>query len=377
MAEVVVRPVETRSQQNRFIRLAWRIYRGNRQWVPPLIQSQKELLGFVPHPFYDRAKSRSFLASRGGVDVGRITAIVNHAHNECHGERRGFFGFFECEDDSEAARALFDAARGWLRAEGMTCVRGPANPSLNYEAGLLVDAFDKPPSFMMTYNPPWYARLIEENGFVKVQDMYAFWGEMSMLETIDPKLYSMTESIRERFGVVVRHLERSRFEEGVKLFFDIYNASLPGTWGFVPFTEAEIRHLAAGLKHLIVPELALVAEVEGKPVGTTFSLLDYNPRIRAIQGRLFPFGFLRLLWNRRAIRNMRAMTANVVPEFQAWGIGLVLLSGLVPQLKKWGMREVEFSWVLESNHLSRKSLERGGAIRTKTYRMYQDDPPPA
>lgn len=375
MQPVVVRPVETRSEQRRFIRFAWRIYRGNPHWVPPLIHSQKQLLGFRPHPFYEQAESRSFLATRGGTDVGRITAIVNRAHNALHGEKRGFFGFFECDDDSEAAKALFDAARNWLHAKGMTCVRGPANPSLNYEAGLLVDAFDKPPSFMMTYNPPYYARLVEENGFVKVQDMYAFWGELSMLETLDPKLHSMTESIRERFGVVIRTLDKKRFEEGVKLFFETYNASLPGTWGFVPFTKKEIAHLAAELKHLIVPELALVAEVDGKPVGTTFSLLDYNPRIRAIDGRLFPFGFLRLLWNRRAIKNMRAMTANVVPEFQAWGIGLVLLSGLVKPLEEWGMKEVEFSWVLESNHLSRKSLERGGAIRTKTYRMYQDDPP--
>ena len=375
MQPVVVRPVETRSEQRRFIRFAWRIYRGNPHWVPPLIHSQKQLLGFRPHPFYEQAEARSFLATRGGTDVGRITAIVNRAHNALHEEKRGFFGFFECDDDSEAAKSLFDAARDWLHSKGMTCVRGPANPSLNYEAGLLVDAFDKPPSFMMTYNPPYYARLVEENGFVKVEDMYAFWGELSMLETLDPKLYSMTESIRERFGVSIRTLDKKRFEEGVKLFFETYNASLPGTWGFVPFTKKEIEHLAAELKHLIVPELALVAEVEGKPVGTTFSLLDYNPRIRAIDGRLFPFGFLRLLWNRRAIKNMRAMTANVVPEFQAWGIGLVLLSGLVKPLKDWGMKEVEFSWVLESNHLSRKSLERGGAIRTKTYRMYQDDPP--
>ena len=375
MQQVVVRPVETRSQQKRFIRLAWRIYRGNPHWVPPLVHSQKQLLGFAPHPFYDQAEARSFLASRGGVDVGRITAIVNRAHNELHDEKRGFFGFFECEDDSEAARALFAAARDWLHGKGMTCVRGPANPSLNYEAGLLVDAFDKPPSFMMTYNLPYYPRLVEENGFVKVQDLYAFWGELSMLETLDPKLYSMTDQIRERFGVVVRPLEKRRFAEGVKLFFETYNASLPGTWGFVPFTKREIDHLAAELKHLIVPELALVAEADGKPVGTTFSLLDYNPRIRAIDGRLFPFGFLRLLWNKRAIKNMRAMTANVVPEYQAWGIGLVLLSGLVAPLKAWGMKEVEFSWILESNQLSRKSLERGGAIRTKTYRMYQDDAP--
>ena len=196
MADLVVRPVDTRSEQKRFIRLPWRIYRDDPCWMPPLIMSQQELLGFRRHPFYERARSRSFLATRGGVDVGRVTAIVNPGHNDRHHERRGFFGFFECDDDRPAARALFGAARDWLHAQGMTAVRGPVNPSLNYECGLLIEGFDTPPFFMMTHNRPWYGRLVEENGFGKVEDMYAFWGEMSMLETIDPKLYSMTESIR-------------------------------------------------------------------------------------------------------------------------------------------------------------------------------------
>lgn len=337
--------------------------------------SQEELLNFRPHPFYERSKARSFIASRGGVDVGRITGIVNAGHVERYGENRGFFGFFECDDDTAAARGLFGAARDWLHAQGMTSIRGPANPSLNYECGLLIEGFGTPPFFMMTHNRPWYGRLVEENGFGKVEDMYAFWGETGMLSSLDSKLGAMIQGVKERFGVTVRPLDRSRFEEEVRMFLDIYNSSLGGTWGFVPLSASEVKHMAESLKHLIVPELAMVAEVGGKPIGTVFCLLDYNPRIKAINGRLFPFGFIRLLWNKKGIKRMRAISTNVVPEYQAWGVGLVLMGALVKPVIDWGMKEVEFSWVLESNHLSKRTLERGGALVTKKYRMYQDDPP--
>jgi len=375
MAVITVRPVETRAQQKRFIRLPWRIYRDDPCWMPPLIMSQEELLGFRPCPFFERSRSRSFLASRGGTDVGRITAIVNAGHIERYQEQRGFFGFFECDDDPAAARELFNVAKDWLHAQGMTSIRGPVNPSLNYECGLLIEGFDTPPFFMMTHNKPYYAGLVEAQGFGKVEDLYAFWGRLSMLESIDSKLGVMVEGVKERFGVTVRPLDRSRFDDEVRMFLDIYNSSLGGTWGFVPLTPAEIKHMAASLKHLIVPELALVAEVAGKPIGSVFCLLDYNPRIKAINGRLFPFGFLKLLWNKKAIKRMRAISTNVIPEYQAWGVGLVLHAALVPRLYDWGMDEVEFSWVLESNHLSKRTLERGGAIVTKKYRIYQDDPP--
>ncbi len=375
MAELAVQTVKTRAEQKRFIRLPWRIYQDDPNWMPPLIMSQEELLGFRPCPFYEKSKSLSFLATRGGRDVGRITAIVNAGHVERYQEQRGFFGFFECEDDPAAAKALFDAAKDWLHSQGMQTVRGPVNPSLNYECGLLIEGFDTPPFFMMTHNKPYYARLVEANGFGKIEDLYAFWGKLSMLSSLDSKLGVMVEGVRERFGVKVRPLDRSRFDEEVRMFLDIYNSSLGGTWGFVPLTSGEVKHMAASLKHLIVPELALVAEVEGKPIGSVFCLLDYNPRIKAINGRLFPFGFLKLLWNKKAIKRMRAISTNVIPEYQAWGVGLVLMAALVPQLQAWNMEEVEFSWVLESNHLSKRTLERGGAIVTKKYRIYQTDPP--
>lgn len=375
MANIAIQPVETRSQQQRFIRLPWRIYADDPCWIPPVIMSQQELLGFRKHPFYERSKSQSFLATRGGRDVGRITAIVNAGHIDRYKEQRGFFGFFECDEDTAASRALFQAAGDWLHAQGMTCIRGPANPSLNYECGLLIEGFDTPPFFMMTHNRPWYAQLVEDAGFGKIEDMFAFWGETSMLGGLDPKLVTMVEGVKERFGVTIRPLDRRRFADEVRTFLHIYNESLGGTWGFVPLTSGEIDHMAASLKYLIEPELTLVAEVEGKPVGAVFCLLDYNPRIKAIDGRLFPFGFLRLLWNKKAIKRLRAISTNVIPEYQAWGIGLVLMNGLYERFMKWGLREVEFSWVLESNYLSRRTLERGGALVTKKYRIYQDDPP--
>ncbi len=377
MADLKLETVDSSSQQRRFIRLPWRIYADDPCWVPPLIHSQQELLGFRPHPFYARSRARSFLAVRGNRDVGRITAIVNAGHIERYGEQRGFFGFFECDDDAAAARALFGAARDWLHAEGMTAIRGPTNPTLNYECGLLIEGFDTPPFFMMTHARPWYGALVEANGFGKIEDLYAFWGATEMLDSLDQKLGVMVQGVQERFGVSVRPLDRRRFDAEVRMFLDIYNSSLGGTWGFVPLSDDEVRHMAASLKHLIVPELALVAEVDGKPIGAVFCLLDYNTRIKAINGRLFPFGFLKLLWNKRAIKRMRAISTNVIPEYQAWGVGLVLLAALVPRVREWGIEETEFSWVLESNHLSKRSLERGGALVTKKYRIYQDDPPRA
>ncbi len=375
VANVVIEAVETRGQQKRFLNLPWRIYADDSCWMPPLLHSQEELLGFRRHPFYEKSTSRSFLARRGTRDVGRITAIVNAGFIERYGEQRGFFGFFECDDDPAASQALFGAARDWLHAAGMTSIRGPVNPSMNYECGLLIEGFETPPFFMMPHNRPYYASLVEDAGFGKIEDLYAFWGKTSMLAALDSKLGVMVQGVKERFGVTVRHLDRKRFDDDVRMFLEVYNASLSSMWGFVPLTPGEVRHMAASLKHLIVPELAVVAEVDGKPIGTVFCLLDYNPRIKAINGRLFPFGFLRLLWNKRGIKRMRAISTNVIPEYQAWGVGLVLTAALVQPALDWGMEEAEFSWVLESNYLSKRTLERGGAIVTKKYRIYQDDPP--
>jgi GNAT superfamily N-acetyltransferase len=373
-AKVVVEPVETWRQRRQFFNLPWTIYRDNPNWTPPLRGSQKELLGFKPHPFYERNKIRNFLATRGGVPCGRISAIVNYDHIERYNEQLGFFGFFESIDDTAVSAALFDAAKAWLAEQGLPVMRGPLNPSLNYEAGLLIEGFDTPSFFMMTYNAPYYARLFDDYGFRKAHNMYAYWGHTDMLVKLDKKLYFITQESQTRFGINVRSMDKRRFRQEVEMYLDLYNRSLGGTWGFLPMSAGEVEHAAAGLKKLIEPELTCVAEVDGQVVGGVFCLLDYNPRIKQIDGRLFPFGFLTLLTRKRRIRRIRVIATTVVPEYQKWGVGLVLLGSLLPKALNWGVEEAEFSWVLESNDLSRKSLEKGGAKRTKSFRIYDSGP---
>ena len=373
MADLVVKPVQSRREQKQFLNLPWTLYADDPMWVPPLVHEQKGLLGYRHHPFYDDGAIQTFLAERRGEVCGRIAAIVNGAHIKRAGEKRGFFGFFESIDDQDVANELFDAAAEWLRAQGMTSVRGPANPSLNYECGLLVEGFHSPPTFMMTYNPPYYGKLVEGWGFEKVQDLYAFWGHIDMISGLDRKLWFIANEARERFNVKLRPMDRRHFREEVEMFLRVYTAALVGTWGYAPLSAGDIKGLAKGLKQLIAPELALVAEVDGQAIGAVLGLLDYNPRIKAINGRLFPFGFIKLLRNKHAIKKMRVISINVIPEYQRWGLGVVLLGGLIEPIQKWGMHEAEFSWVLESNTLSRASLEKGGAKRDKTYRMYDRD----
>jgi GNAT superfamily N-acetyltransferase len=331
---------------------------------------RKKLVGFRHHPFYDDAECQAFLVWRGNEAIGRVLAIVNHAHNRLHDEKRGFFGFFECVDDADAARLVLDTAGQWLADQGMTDVRGPVNPSLNYECGLLVDGFDSPPTFMMTYNKDYYGGLIEQSGFEKTQDLYSYDAHIDIMEELDPKLMFVIKEATKRFKVVCRPINRKQFNKDVRSFLEIYNLSLQQTWGYVPMSEAEIDEQSAGLKYLIVPELTSIAEIDGKPVGAGFGLLDYNQIIKKINGRLFPLGWLRLLKDKRKIDRLRLISTNVLPEYQKWGLGLVTLARILPDAVTYGIQIGEFSWVLESNSLSRGTIERGGATRTKVHRIY-------
>jgi GNAT superfamily N-acetyltransferase len=367
-------PVVSRRHRKLFFNLPWDLYRSDPNWIPPIRIVQKELLNFRHHPFYDHADVRHFLALQDGQPVGRLAAIVNHAHNRWYHEERGFFGFFESVDDQQVADRLFDAARKWFADRGIEAIRGPVNPSLNYEVGLLVDGFDDPPWFMMTYNKPYYARLIDGYGFRKAQDLFAFWGHLSMLEEVTRRLYTLSTTVLERFQLHCRPMDVKRFDEEIATFLDIYNRSLVNTWGFVPMSDGEVKKQAAGMKHMIVPELTTVAEIDDKPVGTMFGLLDYNPRIKEIDGKLLPFGFLKLLRNRKTLKRVRLISTNVLPEYQSWGIGIALVARLVPDALAWGIQEAEFSWVLESNDLSYKTLKKGGAKISKQYRIYDYGP---
>lgn len=363
-------PVNGWMDRRAFLNLERELYADDPNWVTPLWAERKQLCGFGSHPFYDHAESQAFIARKNGRVVGRVVAIINHAHNRQHKEKRGFFGFFECIDDVETSRSLFDSAADWLRGQGMTDVRGPVNPGLNYECGLLVDGFDTPPTFLISYNHAYYGGLIEACGFEKCQDMYCYDAEIEQLSTIDPKLKFIIDEATKRFKVKCRPIDRSRFDEDVSTFLKIYNQSLQSTWGYVPMSANELKHQAKQLKLLIVPEMTSIAEIDGKPVGAGFGLLDFNQLLINMNGHLLPFGWLKLMLGKKKINRLRLVSTNVLPEYQKWGLGLVTLARILPDALDFGIQTGEFSWVLESNKLSRGTIERGGAKKMKTQRIY-------
>ncbi|MDR0521545.1 MAG: hypothetical protein LBH00_06800 [Planctomycetaceae bacterium] len=367
-------PAKNWAQQKSFLDLPWKIYQDDPYWVPQLRIEQSGLAGFKffghKDPFYERNECQAFLAVDGKNVLGRICAIWNRGHIDRYNDGVGFAGFFDCIDNTDAAQLLFDTAAGWLKERGCTVIRGPVNPSLNHTLGLLIDGFNSSPMFMMTYNPPYYEKLFEENGFRKTQDLYAYWGEIGMLPKVQQKLLPVCEQIKERTGATVRPANVKHFQRDVELFLNVYNKALTNTWGFVPMSKKEIGEMAFYLKFLIVPELAIAVEIDGKTAGASFTLPDYNPRIKAIGGRITPWNLFRLLRRKNDIKSIRVLSTNVMPEYQMLGLGLLLLNGLLPKVIESGITDAEFSWVLESNSFSRGSLEKGGAVRTKTYRVY-------
>ena len=252
----------------------------------------------------------------------------------------------------------------------MTAWRGPVNPSLNYTCGLLIDGFTTPPVFLMTYNPPYYAALVEACGFAKAQDLYAYSMDVALLAKLVDRYKPAVMSSLEGDDFVVRRFDRSRFAAEIRSFLEIYNRALDGTWGFTPLQQGEVTHIAAEMGHIIAPEFAAFAMVDGAAVGAVLALLDYNQIIRKLDGRLLPFGIFRLMWGRKRIDVARAMALTMLPGYQQSGLGIVLLDRLVEAAKPWGLKSWEFSWVLESNEASRGSLERAGTKLTKTYRIY-------
>jgi hypothetical protein len=373
-SDIVVRPVSCRREKRDFLDLPWTLYRNDPHWIPPLRADQKGLVGYRPHPFYEQNEAQTFVAYCRGEVCGRIAAIFNRGHLEQFGERRGYFGFFECVDDRQVAARLFNAVREWLAQRDLTCLRGPTDPAMDYGIGVLVEGFDSPPTFLVNYNPPYYADLIEHYGLRKAQDLYSYTLPVSRLAEIEPKVAQAAAQFQRHHQVRLRPLSRARYLQDVEEFLDLCNRSSAGQWGYVPMTIAEVRHAARSLRRLIVPDFALVVEMGGQPIGAVLAIPDYNPRIKRIDGRLFPWGFVRLLWQRKRIPRLRVIIASVLPEYQRVGVALVLLGGLIPPVRRWEIQEIEFSWVAESNALSRASLERAGAVRTKTHRVYDLGP---
>jgi GNAT superfamily N-acetyltransferase len=331
------------------------------------------LLSRTKNPFFEHAEAEYFLAEREGMVVGRIAAISNRLHNQTHGDRVGFFGFFECIEDQEVANALFDAASAWCRARDHDTLRGPASFSVNDECGLLVAGFTSPPTLMMPHNPPHYIGLVERAGFRKAKDLLVYQGGSEQAYVPVPeRLERATELIRQRQRITLRALNMSDFEDEVERIKELYNSAWEKNWGFVPMTEHEIDHLAEQFKPVVIPELVPMAEHDGKLIGFGIALPDLNVVFRKNRsGRLFPVIF-NLLWalKMKRIRRARILLLGVVPEYQGKGIDALLYHWIWTKSGERGIYWGEAGWILEDNPAMNAGLEKMTFRVYKTYRLY-------
>ena len=357
-----------------FVRFPWQIYKSDPHWVPPLLIERREFIDPRRHPFFLHGAATALLAFRGDRPVGRVLVSDDPNYNREHQSNVGCFGMFESIDDEDVARSLIEAARDWLRARGRDRLRGPIDYSLNYSAGLLVDGFDTPPRIMMPHNPPHYERLLLACGLTKAKDLYAWWFDDSndMLAVWGRR----AERLAARGDVTIRPFRFDELDAEIERCKVVYNAAWERNWGFVKMTDAEIQHLAKQLKTIAMPELLLLAEVHGEPVGMSLTLPDLNEVIRPLDGRIFrwglPIGLVQLYWNRKRARTARLMALGILEQYRRRGVvELLILRTLDYGKHQAKFTGAELSWTLEDNDLINRTIEAVGGRRYKTYRIYE------
>lgn len=370
---VEIRPVRTRRALDDFVRLPWSLYRDDPQWVPPLLREVKQFLD-PGHAFRRHGSAELLVAYRAGLPVGRILASDDPNFNAEHGTNLGSFGMFESIDDEHVATALLEAAADWLRARGRTAVRGPIDYSTNYNCGLLIEGFDTPPRVMMNHNPPYYADLFRQWGLAKAKDLYSWWfiDPYNMLD----KWRTRAERIAGRGGVRVRSVERKDVTQEIVRCKQVYNQAWQRNWGFVRMTDAEFDHMARHLLPVIVPEMLLLAESEGQPVGFSLTLPDVNEAIRPLNGRLtrwgIPVGLWKLYRGLKRVRTARMVTLGVLDSHRRRGVAeLLILRALEHGRKVLGYQGAELGWTLEDNELINRTIQAVGAQQYKTYRIFE------
>ena len=371
MAPLEIVPADTGNALRAFIDLPYRLYRNHPHFVPPLRRERHDLFDKARHPFFRHAEGAFFLARRNGQPVGRIEAIANHAHNQFHEDRVGFFGAFESEDDRAVSDALLERAARWLGERGLQVMRGPVTHSTNEETGLLIEGFDEPPMIGMPYNPPYYAALLEAFGLTKAKDVYGW--EVRAEQTIPEKIHRVADIVRKHTNVVVRRANFADYAGEIRRAMGVYNASWTRNWGFVPLTEAEFVHAADQLRPVLerFPEGVLLAEIAGRVVGFCLAVLDINQAlVRVRDGRLFPFGFWHLYRGLRRVDQIRVMALGILPEFRHRGIDAVIYLELLSHGQRLGYRRAEIGWTLEDNRTMNRAILMGGRHH-KTYRLYE------
>jgi len=367
---LLIREVTTPKEINAFVDFPFALYRDNPYWVGELKADTCELIS-EKNSFWKTATRALFMAYEGEKPLGRIMALVNRAHNDYHHENIGFFGFFDCVEDEKVSAALFAAAETWLRAQGVSAMRGPANPSSNHTYGLLVDGFESMPAIMMPYNFPYYAKLMEHAGLSKVKDLLAF--HRTKNDVFSERFLKVCVRCERAKGITTRRLDLKNLASEAEIIREIYNQAWAENWGFVPLGKAEMGEIIRELKTILRVEGTCILEVEGKPAGFYIAIPNANHVFKELKGSLTSPWRLWKAWRAwKQIKDARLIMLGVLPEFRKRGIDLILIKHIVTHgVAVWD--EAELSWVLEDNAGMLRGIEECGCHYHKRYRIYQKD----
>jgi len=368
-----IEKVSGRKARNRFIKFAWQVYKDDDNWVPPLIMDIKERLNPHKHPFFEHAEMDLFLAYKQGILSGRVAAVLDENHNRTHNERVVFFGMYESRNDPEVAAALLDRVAEWGLERGMTVLRGPMNLSMNDECGFLVEGFDSPSVLMMTYNPPFYPTLMEQCGLVKAKDLYAFY--MHKDHETAQKVDQIVAKVKDSTHITLRTIDMKKVDHEMARIRHIYNQGWEKNWGFVPWTDREMEYVGHKLKQIVDPDIVILAEDRGKPVGFAVGLPNYHEALIHINGRLTPLGILKLMYYRRKITGIRAIVFGVLKEYRMTGLSYYLYWQLEKNSLAKGYTWAETSWQLEDNYAINRFVASLGGKVYKKYRIYEKSIP--
>jgi GNAT superfamily N-acetyltransferase len=370
MTGIEITQVTTPRERLEFIRMPWRLYKDDPHWVPPLIADQKEFLDPHRGVFFKFGQAALFMARRGGVPVGRISAHVNPLHEEKFHDGKGFFGFFETENDPEVAAALFGAAEGWLRSKGKRQSEGPLSFGIYDEVGILVDGFDTDPYVMCVHNPRYYGPLIEGAGYAKNVDWRGWWGEVKSYETLDPRLHRLKDRALSRSGITFRRVELKKLRSEAELVLGIFNVAWDANWGHVPLSRHEFERLVEALKIMVSPETSFIVEKDGKAIGMALTLYDGNVAVKKLNGHLFPFGFVSLLTQVKKTDRLRQMAMGVLKEYRGRGVEIAMYMSVAEAAYRMGAREMEMSLIVENNDPMNGTLAYLPVKPYKTWRIY-------
>ncbi|MGI9372599.1 MAG: dATP pyrophosphohydrolase [Hyphomicrobiales bacterium] len=372
---IEIKPVSSKEDLDTFIRLPFRVFEDDPAWIPPLILERRDHLNPKKNPYFQHADVQLFIALRNGSCVGRISAQICQMHQARYGDDVGQFGFLDAIDDAQVFAALLNAAESWTKERGMKALRGPFSFSINEESGLLVDGFDTPPTIMMNHAKPYYGGHVEAAGFAKAMDLLAYYYDANM--EMSRGLKSMVKKVEQSGDLVIRPLNKKKFDEELEIIISIFNDAWSDNWGFVPMTEAEVSHLGQMLKLLVTGEYAAIAEYEGKPAAMCVTLPNVNEAIADLNGKLLPVGWAKLLWRLKlkAPNSVRMPLMGVAKEHQTTPVGAALAIGVIDAIRAYhsgrGTRWAELSWILETNEPTRNIVKAVGGKEYKTYRVYE------